>query len=134
MNATEFTKYWYKKQVWAFLSDYLRLHVLHTQGGIYLDADKDALPYAYSSSVVTLMNSRSDFLKSETRTAYWTNPWRGSQEADLCLLILWEKWRICLYALLKYMQRLSHKRQRCISRFRASFHSSCTYTQQKVYE
>ena len=31
------------KKIWAFVSDYIRLHALYTQGGIYLDTDMELL-------------------------------------------------------------------------------------------
>ena len=41
--STPFTAYWYKKKVWAFVSDYIRLYALYTQGGVYLDSDMELL-------------------------------------------------------------------------------------------
>jgi mannosyltransferase OCH1-like enzyme len=34
----------YEKQKWCKASDYLRMHYLYTEGGIYLDADVEILP------------------------------------------------------------------------------------------
>lgn len=40
---TPFSEGAYKAGKWAFVSDYLRLHALHTHGGIYLDTDVEIL-------------------------------------------------------------------------------------------
>ena len=40
---SEFLSTMLKKRRWAFVSDYIRLRVLHDQGGIYLDADVEAV-------------------------------------------------------------------------------------------
>ena len=39
INKNDFVKEAYKKQNWAFLSDYIRLDVLYNLGGIYIDTD-----------------------------------------------------------------------------------------------
>lgn len=39
INKNSFVKEAYKKQNWAFLSDYIRLDVLYNFGGIYIDTD-----------------------------------------------------------------------------------------------
>lgn len=36
---TPFLEFMYKKRRWAFVSDYMRLRVLHGYGGVYLDTD-----------------------------------------------------------------------------------------------
>ncbi|QRM87793.1 glycosyltransferase [Lacinutrix sp. WUR7] len=37
--SNPFVKYAYRQKKWAFVSDYIRLKILHTHGGIYLDTD-----------------------------------------------------------------------------------------------
>lgn len=39
INQSEFTKYWYSKKKYAFVSDYIRLDVIQKYGGFYLDTD-----------------------------------------------------------------------------------------------
>jgi len=39
MNCNPFVSEAYKARKWAFVSDYVRFHVLHEYGGIYLDGD-----------------------------------------------------------------------------------------------
>ena len=43
VQSTPFTAYWHKKKVWAFVSDYVRLYALYTQGGFYLDSDTELI-------------------------------------------------------------------------------------------
>ncbi|WP_295556741.1 glycosyltransferase [uncultured Stenotrophomonas sp.] len=40
---TPFLKSCYARKEWAFLSDYVRLRVVHSEGGIYLDADVEVI-------------------------------------------------------------------------------------------
>lgn len=39
INKNSFVREAYKKQNWAFLSDYIRLDILYNLGGIYIDTD-----------------------------------------------------------------------------------------------
>lgn len=39
VNKIPYTKYCYENKKWAFLTDYVRLDVIYSQGGIYLDTD-----------------------------------------------------------------------------------------------
>jgi mannosyltransferase OCH1-like enzyme len=39
IDAFPFTKKMYAEKRWAFVADYIRLHVLEEYGGVYLDAD-----------------------------------------------------------------------------------------------
>lgn len=39
VNALVWTKEAYEVRAWAFLTDYVRLHALYTEGGIFLDTD-----------------------------------------------------------------------------------------------
>lgn len=39
INAHRYTQNAYKAKKWAFVSDYIRAHVLYNEGGIYLDTD-----------------------------------------------------------------------------------------------
>lgn len=41
-NSVPFVKEAYAHKKWAFVSDYIRLYALHTEGGIYLDSDVQA--------------------------------------------------------------------------------------------
>ena len=43
VQSTAFTAYWYRKKVWSFVSDYVRLYALYTQGGFYLDSDTELI-------------------------------------------------------------------------------------------
>lgn len=43
ININEYVKEAYKEKKWAFVSDYVRLHVLKEMGGIYLDTDVEVL-------------------------------------------------------------------------------------------
>lgn len=38
-NSVPFVKEAFEKKKWAFVSDYIRLYALYTEGGIYLDSD-----------------------------------------------------------------------------------------------
>jgi mannosyltransferase OCH1-like enzyme len=38
-NEIDFVKEAYQEKKWAFVADYVRLHALFTEGGIYLDTD-----------------------------------------------------------------------------------------------
>ena len=39
INSNGFTKYWYKKRQWAFVSDYIRAYAVYKEGGFYIDTD-----------------------------------------------------------------------------------------------
>lgn len=39
VNATDWTRQAFERRKYAFAADYIRLHALYTEGGIYLDAD-----------------------------------------------------------------------------------------------
>lgn len=39
INESEFIKECYRRKLWAFVSDYIRLNILYRHGGIYLDTD-----------------------------------------------------------------------------------------------
>lgn len=43
VNATRWTKQAYEAKKWAFVSDYVRLHALFSEGGIYFDTDVEVL-------------------------------------------------------------------------------------------
>lgn len=43
MNTCQFVKEAYEKKMYAFVSDYVRLDVLYTYGGIYMDTDVEVL-------------------------------------------------------------------------------------------
>lgn len=43
INSNEYVKEAYQAKKWAFVSDYVRLYALVTEGGIYLDADAELL-------------------------------------------------------------------------------------------
>ncbi|SDU08346.1 glycosyltransferase [Halopseudomonas salegens] len=40
---TPFLKYSFKKRQWAFISDYIRMRVVHKFGGVYLDTDMEVI-------------------------------------------------------------------------------------------
>lgn len=39
LDTTAYTRWCYDNKKWAFLSDYVRLHIIYEQGGVYLDTD-----------------------------------------------------------------------------------------------
>lgn len=43
INSIKFVKQAYEKRLWAYASDYIRLHALYNYGGIYLDTDAKVL-------------------------------------------------------------------------------------------
>ena len=43
VSSNAFTKEAYEEKKWAFVTDYVRLYALYTEGGIYLDADVELL-------------------------------------------------------------------------------------------
>ncbi|MBP2114400.1 glycosyltransferase family 32 protein [Paenibacillus silagei] len=43
IEINQFVKEAYENKKWAFVSDYVRLHVLYNHGGIYLDTDMEIL-------------------------------------------------------------------------------------------
>jgi mannosyltransferase OCH1-like enzyme len=43
VNFNEYSKEAYKAKKWAFVSDVARLHVIYTEGGIYLDTDVEII-------------------------------------------------------------------------------------------
>jgi mannosyltransferase OCH1-like enzyme len=43
INAHSFTKEAYENKSWAFITDYVRLYVLHQFGGVYLDSDVEII-------------------------------------------------------------------------------------------
>ncbi len=43
VNSTPYTRYCYENHKWAFLSDFVRLHVVHQHGGIYFDTDVEVI-------------------------------------------------------------------------------------------
>lgn len=42
-NSIPFVKEAYKAKKWAFVTDYVRLYALYTEGGIYMDTDVKVL-------------------------------------------------------------------------------------------
>ena len=45
VNAHPYTKYCYEKGLWAYLSDYVRLAVVESEGGLYFDTDVEVVKY-----------------------------------------------------------------------------------------
>ena len=45
VNALPYTKYCYDHQLWAYLSDYVRLDVVEREGGLYFDTDVEVIRY-----------------------------------------------------------------------------------------
>ena len=46
VNSTPYTKEAYEARKFAFVTDYVRLYALYTEGGVYMDTDVEALkPY-----------------------------------------------------------------------------------------
>lgn len=43
IESNKYTKYCYEKKKWAFLSDYVRLVVVHEYGGVYFDTDVEVI-------------------------------------------------------------------------------------------
>lgn len=43
IDSNKYVKEAYENKKWAFVSDYVRLHALFTQGGVYLDTDMEIL-------------------------------------------------------------------------------------------
>ena len=43
VNAVPYTKYCYEHQLWAYLSDYVRLDVVEKEGGLYFDTDVEVV-------------------------------------------------------------------------------------------
>ena len=43
VNSLQYTKEAYEAKKWAFVSDYVRLYALYTQGGLYFDTDVEVL-------------------------------------------------------------------------------------------
>lgn len=43
VNECQYVKEAYETQKWAFISDYVRLYALYTEGGIYVDADLEII-------------------------------------------------------------------------------------------
>lgn len=43
VNSVRFVKEAYEMRKWAFVTDFVRLYALHTEGGIYLDSDVEVL-------------------------------------------------------------------------------------------
>ena len=43
VNAVPYTKYCYEHQLWAYLSDYVRLDVVEQEGGLYFDTDVEVV-------------------------------------------------------------------------------------------
>ena len=43
VNAVPYTKYCYEHQLWAYLSDYVRLEVVEREGGLYFDTDVEVV-------------------------------------------------------------------------------------------
>lgn len=43
LNCVPYVKEAYEKRKWAFVTDYVRLYALYTQGGIYMDTDVEVL-------------------------------------------------------------------------------------------
>ncbi len=43
MNAVPYTKYCYEHELWAYLSDYVRLDVVEKEGGLYFDTDVEVV-------------------------------------------------------------------------------------------
>ena len=43
VNAVPYTKYCYEHQLWAYLSDYVRLDVVEREGGLYFDTDVEVV-------------------------------------------------------------------------------------------
>ena len=43
VNAVPYTKYCYEHQLWAYLSDYVRLDVVEREGGLYFDTDVEVI-------------------------------------------------------------------------------------------
>ena len=43
--GNEYTKYCYEHKLWAYLSDYVRLAVVESEGGIYFDTDVEVVKY-----------------------------------------------------------------------------------------
>lgn len=79
VNTIRFTKEAYENKKWAFVSDYVRVYVLHNYGGIYLDTDIEVL-----RSLDDLLNNRmilgtddrgylTAFMASERCHPFWKN-------------------------------------------------------------
>lgn len=60
VTKNRYMKEAFERHKWAFVSDYARLDVLHTYGGIYMDMDVELL-----TSPVKLLNAKSFFCRQE---------------------------------------------------------------------
>lgn len=72
----DFVKYHLEKGNWAFVSDYVRLYALYTQGGVYLDTDFEVL-----KSFNNLLNNNG-FVAYES-DEYITNGIAGSVKGNI---------------------------------------------------
>lgn len=61
VNAVPYTKYCYDHQMWAYLSDYVRLDVVEKEGGLYFDTDVEVV-----RKPVDLLNSCGAYFGWET--------------------------------------------------------------------
>jgi mannosyltransferase OCH1-like enzyme len=72
INVCDYTKQAYRQKKFAFVSDYVRLHALYTQGGIYLDTDvevcKDPSEFIKDSDIIFGMEELS-FVATSTMIA-----------------------------------------------------------------
>lgn len=61
VNSVPYTKYCYEHQLWAYLSDYVRLDVVEKEGGLYFDTDVEVVKTPFK-----LLNSCSAYFGWET--------------------------------------------------------------------
>ena len=56
VTSTPYTRYCYENKKWAYLSDYVRLDVVHSHGGVYFDTDVEVI-----ASIDDFFNSKAFF-------------------------------------------------------------------------
>ena len=88
ISSNPFTKYWYEKKQWAFVSDYIRAYAVNKEGGFYIDTD-----IKLSKSLDKLLNTK--YVASRTYVVENTMSIFGSIPNNKILA--------------KYMEVMSHK-------------------------
>lgn len=84
VTSIKFTEEAYKERKWAFITDYVRLYVMHNYGGVYLDTDVELL-----SSLDPFLNNNA-FSGFETKTAVTTGIMASEKDSPI------------IYEMLKY--------------------------------
>ena len=79
IESNPYTKYWYAKKQWAFVSDYLRAYAVYKEGGFYFDID---IILQKDISMLT----KYDYVASRTEVCFNTMSIFGSIEKNPLLL------------------------------------------------